>query len=220
MFSNSIRGDIIFIISAVKKQLKITFRLKISKKSMSFTQSIIYYLQLAIIFIPIYLLVSFATNHLAIPTPISFLKLFGFNNAFSIPSKIFISFMFVLVFFPLSAIVNTFYFHFFGKFIFKAFKNNIKATSTAAVYAAANAIILRWVMPFLHINQFIYNKLDLIILFWSTIVFAVSLIKLHEIKSFANILSLIALIAALYAIYLSLNLLTTSSLTHFLLLWF
>ena len=208
------------IINAIKRQLKITFGLKIPKKYMTFTHSIIYYLQLAVIFIPIYLLVSFATNHLAIPTPISFLKLFGFNNTFSISSKIFISFMFVLAFFPLSAIVNTLYFHFFGKFVFKAFKSNIRATSTAAVYAAANAIILRWIMPFLRINMFIYTKLDLIILFWSTIVFAVSLIKLHKITSFANILSLIALIMALYAIYLSLNLLTTSNLTHFLLLWF
>jgi hypothetical protein len=215
--------DSMFIISALKKQLAITFSLKIPKKHMSFTHSIIYYLQLAIIFIPIYILVSFAANQLAIPVPPAFLNIFGLNaTSYFNLSKVLISFLFVLVFFPLSAIVNTLYFHFFGKFVFKAFKSNIKATSTAAVYAASNAIVLRWIMPFLLSPRTIsiYNKLDLIILGWSTIVFAVSLIKLHKIKSFVDIISLIALIMALYAIYLFLNSLTTSAVIHFLLLWF
>ncbi|MCL5106417.1 MAG: hypothetical protein M1331_03425 [Candidatus Marsarchaeota archaeon] len=202
-----------FIIDEVIKQLKIAFFQKDSIQLMDSKESVIFFLKIAVFIIPIYIILNFVFHSYS-TIPLNILNTFlTFNSKLQV-SNIFIPeiispFLLVLLFYPLTIIVNFIYFTFFGTYIFKVFNHGYSALLSAAVYAAANAVLLRWLaLPFEHFNS-LSAPIILVItgLIWPIAVFFYALVNLENLSQSSRRLALtVVMCALLFLLYFLLTL--------------
>ncbi|MCL5106416.1 MAG: hypothetical protein M1331_03420 [Candidatus Marsarchaeota archaeon] len=176
------------LIKIIKTQLNAMFSPNnISSKAMSMKQAWVYFYILAALSIPFYMAMNFITHSVFIYsfTKILFVNILGIQNAPFFAYMAVSPFIFVGFLFPISIIINSIFFHGFGKFVFKTFNKGYNATLTAAVYAGATGATLRWILiPFLLLS---FNTLYLVIVGYSVEILAIivlffALASLHGVK--------------------------------------
>lgn len=96
-----------------------------------------------------------------------------------------ILFMWVIV--PIGLLIDALLLHFFGKYIFKNYKNNFESTLSAVVYATMPFLMLSWLMliPLLGL------LLLLIAAVWDFIVLVYAIANLHKITRRTAVLTIV-----------------------------